>query len=201
MSLDGRIGKEDHQIVFSNRLDNYRVNTLRGSVDAVMVGIDTVLKDNPPLTVSESGDENPTKIVVDKGGVISADAELLDPESEIIIATCTSTPEKRIEHLENLGENVEVLTVGKTDVNLEKLLWTLYERGIRKVLVEGGRGLSRRMLDEGLVSEVYLTIAPMLIGEGISFVQGELKAHVHLTLEGILQYGDMVVLHYLVKND
>ena len=76
----------------------------------------------------------------------------------------------------------------------------LHRRGISKVLLEGAGTLSRRMFNEGLVNELYITVAPLLIGEGINLFHGELDKHIDLDLEGILQYGDQVVLHYMVRR-
>jgi len=73
-------------------------------------------------------------------------------------------------------------------------------QGIKKILLEGGGSTSRRMFNEGLVDEVYLTIAPVLIGQGVDLFHGELDRNIELGLEGILQYGDHVILHYTVKH-
>lgn len=199
MSLDGRIGKAKQQIVFSNRLDNYRVHELRGSVDAVMVDVETVMKDNPELGAVGESSKAPVKVVVDKACEIPLDSRVFEGEDQVIVVSCEGANKSRVKKIEETREGIEVLSSGKNAVNLEELLWTLYERGIRKILLEGGRSLNRRMLDEGLVNEIYLTIAPTLIGEGLSFYDSKNLQQINLTLEGILQYGDQVVLHYLVK--
>lgn len=199
MSLDGRIGKKDQQIVFSNRLDNYRVHELRGEVDAVMVDVDTIVKDNPSFKSPSSADKSPVKVVVDKNGDIPHNSTLLEGSDSVIIVVAGGAPKTRIERLGKVRNGVEVLVSGINTVNLENLLWTLYERGIRRVLLEGGRALNRRMLDEGLVNELFVTLAPTLFGKGMSFYETNERAKIELKLEGILQYGDQVVLHYLVK--
>ncbi len=200
MSLDGQIGKKGQQIVFSNRIDNYRVQELRGSVDAVMVDVETIIKDNPDLHAPSAAEKAPVKVVVDKNCEIPLDSKVLEGEDEVIIVVAATATKSRTEKLTKLRERIEVLTSGKNAVNLENLLWTLYERRIRKILLEGGRALNRRMLDEGLVDEIYLTVAPMLIGEGLNFYESKEKQKIELNLEGILQYGDQVVLHYHVKK-
>ncbi len=201
MSLDGRIGQEGQQIVFSDRLDNNRVQELRGSVDAVMVDVDTIMKDNPDLRAPGSGLKTPVKIIVDEDCGIPLEASVLDGNERVIVVVSSSANRSRVERLSKLRASIEVLTSGRNNVNLENLLWTLYERGMKKVLLEGGRALNRRMLDAGLVNEIYLTVAPMLIGEGISFFESrQEKQRIQLKLEGILQYGDQVVLHYKVKT-
>lgn len=199
MSLDGRIGKKGQQIVFSNRIDNYRVHELRGSVDAVMVDVETIMKDNPSLSSPSGEKKPPVKVIVDKTCDVPLDSKVIEDDDNVIVVVSSAAPKGRIERLMNVREGIEVLPSGRSTVNLENLLWTLYERGIGKVLLEGGSSLNRRMLDDGLVNEIYLTVAPTLIGEGISFFESKEKVKIELTLEGILQFGDQVVLHYLVK--
>ncbi|MFH1789275.1 MAG: dihydrofolate reductase family protein [Candidatus Altiarchaeota archaeon] len=199
MSLDGRIGRKGQQFVFSNRLDNYRVHELRGSVDAVMVDVETIIKDNPLLSAPSGEKKPPVKVVVDKSCEIPLDAKVFEGDDRVIVVVSSTAPKGRSERLEKLREGVEVLPSGRAAVNLENLLWTLYERGIRRILLEGGSSLNRRMLDDGLVNEIYLTVAPTLLGEGISFFESKEKVKIDLTLEGILQFGDQVVLHYRVK--
>jgi len=199
MSLDGRIGRKDGEIVFSNRLDNYRVTQLRESVDALMVDIETILSEDPSLDVKDKS-KCRTRIVVDKNAEIPENAKVLsDVEAEVIIGTCKGVSQRKRDTLMALQENLKVVSVGSHAVNLEELLWTLYEDGIRQILLEGSRKLTRRMLDEGLVDEIFLTIVPTVIGEGINFVEGDIGENIELRLEGILQYGDQVVLHYVVK--
>jgi len=199
MSLAGRIGRKDGEIVFSNRLDNYRVTQLRESVDALMVDIETILSEDPSLDVKDKS-KCRTRIVVDKNAEIPENAKVLsDVEAEVIIGTCKGVSQRKRDTLMALQENLKVVSVGSHAVNLEELLWTLYEDGIRQILLEGSRKLTRRMLDEGLVDEIFLTIVPTVIGEGINFVEGDIGENIELRLEGILQYGDQVVLHYVVK--
>jgi len=103
-----------------------------------------------------------------------------------------------IQRLKDKG--AEVISLGDYAVPMRDLMWALYRRGIKKILLEGGGSTSRRMFNEGLVDEVYLTIAPVLIGQGVDLFHGELDRNIELGLEGILQYGDHVILHYTVKH-
>ncbi len=200
MSLDGRIGKEHEQIVFSDKLDNDRLNALRSSVDAVLIGAETILSDNPHIPPRDMLKTKPAIVIVDKDVETPPTAEILKTEAPIIIATSKFALKYNIEQLQKANPNIEFIACGQSVINLKDLLWQLHEMGVKKILLEGGRKLSRRMLDEDLVDEIYLTIAPVLIGEGLSFVHGKLENQIKLTLEGILQYGDEVVLHYLVKK-
>jgi 2,5-diamino-6-hydroxy-4-(5-phosphoribosylamino)pyrimidine 1'-reductase len=197
VSLDGRVGKKDKQIVFSNKLDNYRVHRLRGSVDAILIGVETVLSDDPEITVSEQVTK-PYRVIVDSKGEIPLNAKVLDGSAKTIVAVSRSINPMKVKQLEEKG--VEVLPLGEYAVHLRDLLWTLNRKGIKKALLEGSGTLSRRMFNEGYVNELYATITPVLIGEGINLFNGELDRHIEMNLEGILQYGDQVVLHYMVRR-
>lgn len=198
MSLDGRVGKKDAQIVFSNKLDNYRVHRLRSSVDAIMVGVETVISSDPDLSVGEQL-KKPVRVVVDSKGEIPLNSKVLDGSAKVIVAVSRNVNPMVVSRLK--GKGAEIISLGDYVVPLRDLLWALYRRGIKNILLEGGGVLSRRMFNEGHVDEVFITIAPILIGSGIDLFHGELDKHIQLRLEGILQYGDQVVLHYLVDKE
>lgn len=197
MSLDGRVGKKDAQIVFANKLDNYRVHRLRGSVDAILIGVETVLSDDPELVVSEAL-KKPVRIIVDAKGELPLNSKVLDGTAKTIVAVSKAINPITVQRFKDRG--AEVISLGDYSVPLRDLMWALYRRGIKRILLEGGGSTSRRMFNERLVDEVYITIAPMLIGQGIDLFHGELDRNIELDLEGILQYGDQVVLHYMVRR-
>jgi 2,5-diamino-6-(ribosylamino)-4(3H)-pyrimidinone 5'-phosphate reductase len=185
MSLDGRVGKREKQIIFSNKLDNYRVHRLRGSVDAIMVGAETVVTDNPDLVVSEQL-KKPYRIIVDSKGELPLDSKVLDGNAKTIVAVSRSVNPIFITKLKD--KDVEIISLGDFAVPLRDLLWALYRRGIKNIVLEGGGTLGRRMFNEGFVDELYITVAPLLIGSGIDLFHGELDKNIELNLEGILQY-------------
>ena len=197
MSLDGRVGKKDKQIVFANKLDNYRVHRLRGSVDALLIGSETVLSDDPELVVSEQV-KKPIRVIVDSKGETPLNSKVLDGTTKTIVVVSKAINPMTVQRLKDKG--VEVISLGEYAVPLRDLMWALYRRGIKKIMLEGSGSLSRRMFNEGLVDELYITIVPILIGQGIDLFQGELDKNAELDLEGILQYGDQVVLHYMVRR-
>ena len=190
MSLDGRVGKKDKQIVFSNKLDNYRVHRLRGSVDAILIGVETVISDDPDLLASETV-KKPVRVIVDSKGDLPLDSRVLDGSAKTIVAVARNVNPIKIRRLEEKG--AEVVALGEYAVPMRELLWALSRKGLKQILLEGGGSLSRRMFNEGFVDELYITVAPLLIGEGIDLFHGELDKHIDLDLEGILQYGDQVV--------
>jgi len=197
MSLDGRVGKKDKQIVFANKLDNYRVHRLRGSMDAIMIGVETVLSDDPELVVSEAL-KKPIRVIVDPKGEIPLNSKVLDGTAKTIVVVSKGISPITLQRLKDKG--VEVISLGDYSVPLRDLMWALFRRGIKKIMLEGSGSVSRRMFNDRLVDELYITIAPILIGQGIDLFHGELDKNTELDLEGILQYGDQVVLHYMVRR-
>jgi len=195
MSLDGRVGKKGEEIGFLNRLENYRIHKLRGSVDAIMLDVSSVISNDPEINVRGSSKE-PYRVVVDDKGEIPVDSKILKGEGRKIVVVSKSAKRGNIRNLEDSG--IEVITTGEYAVNLPELMDRLQRMGIDKVLVEGGGSLIRRLLNEGFINEIYITVSPVLIGEGAKLFD-RLDKKVKLALDGITQYGDQVVLHYLVK--
>src|SRR6266850_1433913 len=146
--------------------------TIPAAHDAVLVGIGTVLADDPKLTVRLAAGNSPVRIVVDSQLRIPLDANVLDTsDSRTIVATTPLASEERAEAIRARG--AEVLRV-KADadghVDLKDLLARLSADGIRSVLVEGGRGMITAALRDRLVDRLTVCIAPKVIGEGIAEV-------------------------------
>ncbi|MFC2154848.1 2,5-diamino-6-(ribosylamino)-4(3H)-pyrimidinone 5'-phosphate reductase [Candidatus Altiarchaeota archaeon] len=199
MSLDGYITNErGRKTLLSNHKDLVRVHELRASVDGVMVGINTVLVDDPQLTVRDVAGRNPARIVVDSNARIPLEAKLLEEEGDVILLTTTQAENRKLKKLQLLG--VDLVKVGEDRVDLKEGLFELSQRGIRKILVEGGATLITSMLEEKLVDELYVTVAPQVFGGGVPLFSEEFKSKVKLDLDGIKQLDDQVVLHYMVKK-
>ena len=145
MSVDGKIATiERRQTRISGSLDFDRMDELRASSDAVMVGIGTVLSDNPSLTVKSrerrenrragGKDENPARIVVDSMARTPADTDIFKKgEGQRIIAVSESAPHEKVKQL---AEQAEIIFSGEKSVDLEKLLSELKSRGINRLMVE-----------------------------------------------------------------
>lgn len=162
MSADGKISTyERRQIRISSDADMKRVDELRASADAIMVGIGTVLADDPSLTV-KSGEKNPIRIVVDSMARTPGDAEVITRKGgPTIIAVSKSAPHERAEALR---EKAEIITVGNKQVSLPELLGELKSRGINRLMVEGGATLNWELISEGLVDDIYVYIGNVIIG-------------------------------------
>lgn len=176
MSADGKISTyEQRQTRISGQRDLERVDQLRASADGIMVGIGTVLADNPGLTV-KSGEKNPIRIVVDSTARTPVDAEVVSRKGgPTIIAVSKSAPCERVNALR---EKADIIVAGDERVSLPELLSELKKKGINRLIVEGGATLNWGLISKWLVDEIYVYIGNMIIGgkdaptlvDGVGFV-------------------------------
>ena len=163
LTLDGKIATAAGRYKWITcRKSRELVHRLRGQVDAVLVGINTVINDNPALTAHGKGN-NPARIVLDSGLRIPLDSKVLDGRCRTFIATC-SRDRERDDCLKR--KNVEIIRTGcvKGRVNLPELFRKLPEMSITSVLVEGGSGVNAGLLEAGLVDKVMFFISPKIFG-------------------------------------
>ncbi len=179
MTLDGRIasGAGDSRWI-SSEASRAHVHRLRDTVDAIMVGIGTVLQDDPRLTTRlPEGGRDADRIVVDARLQIPEDAALLDLHSSAatVIATTSHAPAEKIERLRRRGVQVLEFPIAKAGgVDLCALMQRLGALGYQSVLLEGGARLNGAALREGIVDRVQIFIAPLLLGgdDGPSLAAG-----------------------------
>ncbi|MFH1285397.1 MAG: bifunctional diaminohydroxyphosphoribosylaminopyrimidine deaminase/5-amino-6-(5-phosphoribosylamino)uracil reductase RibD [Candidatus Micrarchaeota archaeon] len=162
MSLDGKIAcaSGDSKWISGEEAREYS-HALRSEYDAILVGINTVLKDNPKLTSRVEGGRNPLRVILDSKLRIPLDANVL-ADSNVIIATSEKFDEKKKRVLERKG--VRVLVLGKERVGMRALMKKLGELGVTSVLIEGGGEVSASALKEKIVDKVLFFIAPKIIG-------------------------------------
>lgn len=212
MSADGKIATiERRQTRISGKLDFDRVDELRATSDAVMVGIGTMLSDNPSLTVkslerrqkrrAKGMDENPVRIVIDSRARTPVDADIFKKGSgKRIIAVSESAPKKRVK---KLSEFAEIIVTEKESVDLEKLLSELKSRGINRVMVEGGATLNWGLISKGLVDEIYTFIGNIIIGgeTAPTLVDGVGCSHelCNLTLISCKRFEEGILIRWKVK--
>lgn len=179
-SLDGKLAtyRGNSQWITSDRARAY-VHRIRDKFDAIMVGVNTVLRDNPKLQ-APSLSKHLTKIIVDSHLSTPCKAEILQ-RPPIIIATLRETPGQETANRDILSAKAQILEVkGKEGlVNLRDMMKKLARLNITNILVEGGGTLIGSLFDERLVDKVLFFISPKIIGgkEAISSVMGKGIAH------------------------
>jgi len=171
-TLDGRIAAAtgDSKWISGEKFRKL-AHKLRSVHDAVLVGIDTVLADDPELTVRLVKGRNPTRVILDSRLRIPPKAKVLTSDAPTIIATTPRAGEKKLSRLRETG--VEVLTVPvdeQGDVDLRELLKMLAERNVSSVLVEGGSGVITSFLRWKLVDKIIVAVAPKIMGRGVEAV-------------------------------
>jgi len=165
-TLDGKLATaaRDSHFVTGQKAHVYS-HYLRKTHDGILVGIGTVLDDDPELTTRLVEGKNPVRIVLDSKARIPLTAKVLQGEAKTIIVTGPDAAAEKCRELRNL-QNVEVLTLpcenGK--ISVPNLLQSLYEREIASVLVEGGSEVLGSFLDARVADRVYAFIAPKLVG-------------------------------------
>jgi 2,5-diamino-6-(ribosylamino)-4(3H)-pyrimidinone 5'-phosphate reductase len=207
MSLDGKIATYTGDSRMSSPADLRRVHRLRASVDGIMVGMRTLLRDNPKLTVKFAKDRRPYRIIVDSNAQTPLTSYVVRTAREIptIVAVTSRAPKNRIEILERRGVKVFVCGEGRL-VSVKILLQILRKLGIRKILLEGGGALNWSMLSSGLVDEVSVAITPRILGgeKAVTLVEGKgtplVMDGVKLKLVNTAKYGPDLVVRYKVLS-
>jgi diaminohydroxyphosphoribosylaminopyrimidine deaminase/5-amino-6-(5-phosphoribosylamino)uracil reductase len=167
MTLDGKIATATGQSKWiTNETSRAYGYKLRDIYDGIMVGINTVIEDNPMLTARVDGGKNPIRIVVDSSLKIDINANVVqDKSAKTIVATTDKADKDKILKLQ--AQNVDVIVVDKDEndkVDIEKLLNILGQQNICSILVEGGATLSGSFVAKKLVDKVYFFIAPKIVG-------------------------------------
>lgn len=211
MTLDGKIATETGSSNISGKEDLIRVHELRKEVDAIMVGINTVIADDPRLTVHKiesKKEDNPIRVVVDGKGRIPIESRITNDDAPTIIAVSDDyksdlTASDKYQVLKNNG--VDFFFAGEKQVDLVKLMNYLYEKGVKTLMLEGGSTLNFSMIKEGLIDEIRICVAPMVVGgvNAISLFGGDgfmtMDESVKLELVDSFSCGKDLVLKYKVK--
>ena len=198
ITANGRMANPDgSQLTISNEEDKAVVHRLRNQHDAILGGINTVLSDDPKLTVKEkylSGQEptHPTRIVLDSNGRTPRDALVLDGKAPTIIVTnnrCSATYER-----------ASALRCGDERVDIPSLLGTLHERGIQSLMVEGGPTVIQSFLELGLVNDMRVFVGGMSTAGDPAFPEAMAKTIANnMKISKISALGNGIVLQYILK--
>ena len=213
MTLDGKIATATGSSNISGEADLKRVHEIRKECDAIMVGIGTVLADDPRLTVHKidaTPEDNPVRVVVDSKFRTPHDARITNDDAKTIIAVANEYKDE-VKSSDKLREfkkrGVKIFFSGDRRVDLKSLMNYLHEEGISRLMLEGGATLNFSMIKSGLIDEISICVAPMVVGgvnaktffdgEGFDLMDDAVKLELcdHYTLDKDL------ILHYKVLND
>ncbi len=159
MSVDGKIAFYDGRPArLSNAEDVARVHRLRADADAILVGVGTVLKDDPKLTVKpeHSKGRNPLRVILDSDGKTPDHAHVLDGSADTLVATTVDCARE--------FARAQVFRAGKDEVDLVALLDHLTQRGVKILLVEGGSTVIWSLLRQRLADELKVFVASTVLG-------------------------------------
>ena len=170
MTLDGKIATHtgDSKWITGPEARGY-VQAMRRVCDAILVGVNTALRDDPYLTARDDDgiplERQPLRVVLDSVGHTPVDSAMLVQPGSTLIATTHAAPDVRLLALEQAGAEIVVLSTGEDQrVDLKKLMTHLGARGVVNLLVEGGGSVHGAFFDAGLVDKVYAFVAPQIVG-------------------------------------
>lgn len=213
MTLDGKIATATGSSNISGEKDLERVHEIRKECDAIMVGIGTVMADDPRLTVHKIDarpEDNPVRVVVDSRCRTPADARITNGDAKTIIAGANEYKEEfmKSETYETLKKRgVKFFFSGDRRVDLKALMNYLHEEGIEKLMLEGGATLNFSMIRLGLIDEISICVAPMVVGgaDAKTFFDGDgfntMDESVKLELIDYYPLDKDFILNYRVLND
>ncbi|WP_018680579.1 RibD family protein [Actinokineospora enzanensis] len=214
-SIDGHIDDATpERLLLSNKADFDRVDEVRASVDAILIGAETVRRDNPRLIVNseqrrarrrERGEpEYPLKVTITASGNLGPDLKFWHHGGRKLAYT-TDAGRTRLREQLNALPDVEIVSLGP-DIDLSALLDDLATHGVRRLMVEGGQHVHTAFLSAGLVDEIHLAIAPLVVGHRdaprflgpADYPGGPTR---RMRLADTRTVGDVVLLRYLPKQE
>ena len=203
ISIDGKISTKIGDSKLSSKSDSIRLHRLRSKVDAILIGKNTLLQDDPLLTVRYTKGKNPIRIILDSTGSIPTNSRIIKTSNDVqtIIAVSKKINKKNLLRLQKLP--VEVIMAGENSINLKLLLKKLSSKKIKTILVEGGGTVNWEFIKNDLFNELIITLSPFLIGgtDSISFVEGKgftkISNSPNLKLKSIKRLKNYLVLNYV----
>ncbi|MER5501284.1 dihydrofolate reductase family protein [Streptomyces sp. NPDC002561] len=212
MSVDGYLDDASpERLLLSNPADFDRVDEVRASCDAILIGATTMRKDNPRLLVNseerrakrtaEGRSEYPLKVTVTRSGDLSSDLKFWHHGGAKVVFTVDEAAEKV---RRSLGELADVVSIGP-QLDWGLVLDELGHRGVSRLMVEGGGTIHTQLMAQDLADELHLAVAPLLVGQpaaarflGAAHYPGGTTARMRLLEAQAI--GDIVLLRYAPKE-
>ena len=200
ISIDGKIATRTGRSNLSSKKDLIRMHNLRKNVDAILVGKNTVNIDNPLLTVRYVKGKNPIRVILDSKGSLSPKSKVINTakKTPTILVVSENAP-RNVERF--IVKGVEIIRCGKKKINIKRLLKILGEKGVKRIVVEGGGTTNWYFFKEKLVDEIVITVTPYILGgsNAISLVEGVGFGNVSnsFKLKKIEKLQNEIVLHYV----
>lgn len=203
ISIDGKISTRTSDSKLSSKEDSVRLHKLRSKVDAILIGKNTLLQDDPLLTVRHIKGKNPIRIILDSKGTISINSRVITTSNKIPTIIAVSKKISKVNLLKLKKLPVEIIIAGENSVNLKLLMKKLSSKKIQTILVEGGGTVNWEFIKNDLFNELIVTLSPYLIGgnDATSFVDGKGFAKIsnspNLKLKSIKRLKNYLVLNYI----
>ena len=203
ISVDGKISTRSNDSKLSSQDDIIRLHKLRSKVDAILIGKNTLLQDDPLLTVRHTKGKNPTRIILDSKGTISKNSKIIKTSDKIptIIAVSKKITKVNLSKLKKLP--VEIIISGENSVNLKLLIKKLSTKKIETILVEGGGTVNWEFIKNNIFDELIITLSPYLIGgnDATSLVEGKGFSKIvnspNLKLKSVKRLKNHLVINYI----
>ena len=203
ISIDGKISTRSNDSKLSSQEDSTRLHKLRSKVDAILIGKNTLLQDDPLLTVRHTKGKNPTRIILDSKGTISNNSKIIKTSDKIptIIAVSKKITKVNLSKLKKLP--VEIIISGENSVNLKLLMKKLSTKKIETILVEGGGTVNWEFIKNNIFDELIITLSPYLIGgnDATSLVEGKGFSKIvnspNLKLKSVKRLKNHLVINYI----
>lgn len=199
MSVNGKISYGDGKGKrITGKESERRVHELRNEYDAMLVGRNTVLKDNPKLTCRIKNCKNPVRVVLDSNLKLKGTEQIFKEQGEVIIAVTQGVNKKKIK---KFGKKADIIICKSKNkkVDLKDLMIKLEERTIESVLVEGGKEINESFLKSGVIDKVMLFVSPNVIkGKSLGAFDWKLLNDFYLDNAKIEKLGnDILIEGYL----
>ncbi|MBO8143470.1 MAG: 2,5-diamino-6-(ribosylamino)-4(3H)-pyrimidinone 5'-phosphate reductase [Thermodesulfobacterium sp.] len=201
VTIDGKLtlyrGASSKELMSIMTKEVYKyLHSIRAQVDAIMVGCETVRTDDPSLTVRYVEGKNPIRVIPCSTANVPLNASIFSKDAPTIIVTTKRASQERVKKIKELG--AEVIYAGEDLVNFDILLPLLYEKGIKKLMVEGGASINWEFARNGYIDEIRIIHLPVLVGgenvptlvggEGFKSLKKVLKLEIinHFTIDKFL---------------